>query len=157
MRWNPPLYLGNADHRLRAGFELLARIGSLPSGAVYDLGCGTGEHARAMAERWPDRQVVGLDQSPEMLAKARSIPSPVRWIEGDIAAWRPPDDASPALIFSNAALQWLDRPDLTLQGLMRQLTPSGVLAVQVPVNWAMRADGVTVFPFRRVFVVAVRR
>lgn len=135
MTWNPALYLANADHRLRAGFELLARVGALPDGAVYDLGCGTGEHALAMAERWPDRPVVGLDQSPAMLAKARSVPSSVQWVEGDIAAWAPPDDALPALIFSNAALQWLERPDLVLRRLMHQLVPGGVLAVQVPFNW----------------------
>ena len=133
MAWDPTLYLKFGDERLRPGFELLARIGDLPPGALYELGCGTGVHARAIAARWPDRQLTAIDRSPEMLAKAAAEPAPIRWLEADIATWTPPQPG--ALIFSNATLQWLGNHARLLPHLLRQLVPNGVLAVQMPRNF----------------------
>jgi len=133
MAWDPAQYLKFSDQRLRPGFDLLARVGDLPVGAVADLGCGTGIHARAMAERWPDRAVLGVDSSPEMLRQARATPSPIRWVEADLQRWTP--DAPPALVFSNAVLQWVDRHDALLPRLMATLVPGGVMALQMPRNF----------------------
>ena len=133
MAWDPAQYLRFADERLRPGFDLLARIGALPPGPIFELGCGTGVHTRAIAERWPDRPVSGVDASPEMLARAAATASRVRWVEADIAAWRADEPA--ALIFSNATLQWLDDHETLFPRLMAQLAPGGVLAVQMPRNF----------------------
>jgi trans-aconitate 2-methyltransferase len=134
MAWDPAQYLRFADERLRPGFDLLARIGALPPGPIFELGCGTGVHTRAIAERWPGRPVCGVDASPEMLARAGSTPSRVRWVEADIAGWRADEPA--ALVFSNATLQWLDDHQTLFPRLMAQLAPGGVLAVQMPRNFA---------------------
>jgi trans-aconitate 2-methyltransferase len=133
MAWDPAQYLRFADERLRPGFDLLSRIGDLPPGPIVELGCGTGVHTRAIAERWPDRAVSGVDASPEMLAQAASRGSRIGWVEADIAKWQASEPA--ALIFSNATLQWLDVHDTLLPRLMRQLVPGGVLAVQMPRNF----------------------
>jgi trans-aconitate 2-methyltransferase len=133
MAWDPTLYLRFGDERLRPGFELLARIGELPPGPLYELGCGTGVHARAIAARWPDRAVTGIDRSKEMLAKAAAEPSAIRWLEADIAQWSAP--TAGALIFSNATLQWLDDHERLLPRLVGQLAADGVLAVQMPRNF----------------------
>lgn len=149
MAWDPEQYLKFSGERLRPGLDLLARIGDLPPGPLYDLGCGTGFHARAIAARWPDRAVTGVDRSPEMLAEAEAAgPSAIRWVADDIATWSAPAPA--ALIYSNATLQWLDRHALLFPHLMAQLAPGGVLAVQMPRNFdspshvlmrAVAADG----------------
>ncbi len=133
MAWDPTLYLKFGDERLRPGFELLARIGELPDGPLYELGCGTGVHARAIAARWPERMLTAVDRSPEMLAKAAAEPSAIRWVEADIARWAASERG--ALIFSNATLQWLGDHDRLFQHLMRQLVAGGVLAVQMPRNF----------------------
>jgi len=133
MAWDPAQYLKFGDERLRPGFDLLARVGELPPGALYDLGCGTGVHARAIAARWPDRVVTGVDRSPEMLARAAAEPGAILWHEADIATWSAPEKA--ALIFSNATLQWLRDHERLFPHLMRQLVPGGVLAVQMPRNF----------------------
>ena len=54
-------------------------------GRILDLGCGTGEHSRFLASKGFD--VVGIDASPAMLAKATDTPLPanLRFVEGDIA------------------------------------------------------------------------
>jgi trans-aconitate 2-methyltransferase len=133
MAWDPTLYLKFGDERLRPGFELLARIGDLPAGPLVELGCGTGAHARAISERWPERRLTAIDRSREMLAKAAAKPSAIEWREADIATWSAPAPA--ALIFSNATLQWLGAHAELFPHLMRQLAPDGVLAVQMPRNF----------------------
>ena len=133
MAWDPALYLKFGDARLRPGFELLARIGDLPPGPIYELGCGTGVHARAIAARWPDRPLSAIDRSREMLAKAAAEPSPIQWVEADIGRWSAPKHG--ALIFSNATLQWLGEHERLFPHLLRQLVPGGVLAVQMPRNF----------------------
>jgi trans-aconitate 2-methyltransferase len=131
--WDPAQYLKFGDERLRPGFELLARIGALPPGPLYELGCGTGVHARAIAARWPDRVLTAIDRSPEMLAKAAAEPGPILWVEADIGTWSAPEPG--ALLFSNATLQWLGAHDRLIPHLLAQLVPGGVLAVQMPRNF----------------------
>jgi trans-aconitate 2-methyltransferase len=134
--WNPVQYLKFGGARLRPGYELLGRIGDLPAGPIYELGCGTGDHARAIAARWPDCTVEAIDHSPDMLTKARatSAPANLAWREADIASWSAPQPA--ALIFSNATLHWLPDHRALFPHLLRQLVPGGVLAVQMPNNFA---------------------
>jgi trans-aconitate 2-methyltransferase len=133
MDWDPVQYLKFADERLRPGFDLLARIGELPPGPITELGCGTGVHTSAIAARWPERAVTGLDLSAEMLGQAAAQPSQIRWEQGDIAAWQAAEKQ--ALVFSSATLHWVDdHPRLMLQ-LMRQLAAGGVLAIQMPRNF----------------------
>ncbi len=133
MSWDPGLYLKFGDERLRPGFELMACIGELPPGPLYELGCGTGAHARALLARWPDRALTAIDKSPEMLAKASAAPAPILWQEADIAIWSAPEKA--ALIFSNATLHWLGDHERLFPHLLRQLVAGGVLAVQMPRNF----------------------
>ncbi len=69
-----------------------------------------------------------------MLRKASSTASKIDWRTSDIVDWQP--EVAPDLIFSNAALHWLgDHPQL-LPALIAQLAEGGVLAVQMPSNFA---------------------
>jgi trans-aconitate 2-methyltransferase len=132
-RWDPALYLAFADHRLRPALALLARVPLTAPKVVYDLGCGAGQVTRLMAERWPDATVYGLDRSPEMLAKAAAEPGQVRWVEADIRQWRPDEPVD--LLFSNAALQWVEGHEELFPRLVCFLSPGGCLAVQMPLSW----------------------
>lgn len=126
--WNPALYARFTDLRLRPALDLLAQVGDLPDGNVIDLGCGAGAVGPALRARFPDRQLVGLDNSPAMLAEAEGTYDAL--IDSNIADWQP--ETPPALIFSNAALQWTpDHPTLLPQ-LAGLLAPGGWLAVQMP-------------------------
>jgi trans-aconitate 2-methyltransferase len=78
--------------------------------------------------------VCGVDSSAEMLAKARVVLPAVDWVESGIASWRPAEPVD--LIYSNAALHWLPAHQELFSGLMQHLKPGGVLAVQMPRNWA---------------------
>lgn len=128
--WDPEAYARFRDLRLRPALDLLARVPHVPDGDVVDLGCGSGAAGPALAARFPGRRLIGIDASPAMLNKARGTGAYDVAVEADVAAWAP--DTAPALIFSNALLQWLPDHDRLLPRLASRLAPGGTLAVQMP-------------------------
>jgi trans-aconitate 2-methyltransferase len=131
-RWNPSIYLKFAGERLRPALDLVARIDMDAPGAIIDLGCGAGNVTRLLAERWPGSVVTGVDSSAEMLAEARARQPDLGWIEADLAAWSPERPVD--VLFSNAALHWLDDHQALFPRLVQGLRPGGILAVQMPRN-----------------------
>jgi trans-aconitate 2-methyltransferase len=130
--WNPEQYLKFADHRLRPAVDLLGRIDAEAPSLVYDLGCGAGNVTRLLRARWPSARIVGVDSSREMLDRAAQAVPDVEWVLADLAGWRP--EAPPDVIYSNAALHWLDGHDALFPRLLAALAPGGTLAVQMPRN-----------------------
>ncbi len=70
--------------RIRREWPFLARVLPPPPSRLLDLGCGTGEHTRFLAEQ--GYEVVGVDSSETMLENAREGgPFPrVAFVDGDI-------------------------------------------------------------------------
>ena len=70
-----------------------------------------------------------------MLGRAADHAAPGRldFVAGDIASWRP--EAAVDVLFSNAALQWVDGHLDLLGPLASTLAPGGWLAFQVPGNF----------------------
>lgn len=132
-KWDPRQYLAFGSERMRPALDLLARVPLDAPGTIVDLGCGPGNVTPALMARWPDARVTGVDGSPEMLERGRATLPGVEWVEADMNGWEP---ASPVdLIYSNAALHWLDDHERVFPRLMRQLAPGGCLAAQMPRNW----------------------
>ena len=133
MSWDPGQYLKFAGERMRPAVDLLARIPAAAPSAVVDLGCGAGNLAPLILARWPQAKLTGVDASPEMLAKARAEHPGAQFVQGDIARWRP---AAPVeVLYSNAALHWLDGHDKLVPGLLEAVQPGGFLAIQMPRNF----------------------
>ena len=133
MTWNPEQYLKFAQPRMRPALDLLTRIDVAEPKAIYDLGCGTGNITRLLAERWPDASVTGVDDSATMLAHAAGELPRILWQQQSLATWRA--DRSADLIFSNAALHWLPQHAALFPALLQMLAPGGTLAVQMPRNF----------------------
>lgn len=131
--WDPIQYLKFSDHRLRPALELLDRIPLTSPAVIYDLGCGSGQVTRLIAERWHSAKVYGLDNSPEMLAKAALEPGNIHWIEEDIHHWKPAEP--PDIIYSNATLHWVEAHSTLFPRLAGFLRVGGCLAVQMPLSW----------------------
>ncbi|WP_325175485.1 methyltransferase domain-containing protein [Cereibacter sphaeroides] len=128
--WNPETYARFRGLRLRPALDLLAQVGGLPPGAIVDLGCGNGAVGMPLRTRWPERRIVGVDASPAMIAEAAPSGCYDALTQADIALWQP--EEAVALIFSNAALQWLPDHAALMPRLATFLPPGGVLAVQMP-------------------------
>ena len=135
MVWDPEQYLAYGDLRMRAGLDLLARVPVEAPDRVVDLGCGPGTLTLALAERWPAAEIAGIDTSEEMLADAvaRDPDRRVSWMPGDLASWTAAHRVD--VIYSNAALHWVDDHPRVLTHWLGQLAPRGVLAFQVPTNF----------------------
>jgi SAM-dependent methyltransferase len=73
---------------------------------ALDLGTGTGVVAKALAERYPEAEVVGIDLSPGMIEEARrqlpeELAGRVTFEVGDAAALACPDAAFELVVLSN--------------------------------------------------------
>ena len=130
--WNPALYLAFEDERTRPPRDLLARVPLARPRRVIDLGCGPGNSTELLAQRWPDAEVIGVDNSPAMIEQARARLPGLRFELADLASWTPPEGTD--LLFANAVFQWVPDHLDVLARLLDQLPPGGVLAVQMPDN-----------------------
>ena len=132
MPWDPRQYLNFERERLRPAVDLLSRVILESPRTILDLGCGAGNVTRLLAERWPEASVTGVDNSAEMLAKARVALPAAAWIEADLRSWTP----SPVdLVFSNAALHWIEDHPSLFPRIAGWVKPGGCLAVQMPASF----------------------
>ncbi|WP_373086891.1 methyltransferase domain-containing protein [Sneathiella sp.] len=133
MTWNPDQYIMFSDHRLRPALDLLSQVPLNSPSVIYDLGCGTGNVTSLLSQHWNEAIITGIDNSREMLDKARKDHPSIEWKQDDISNFEPTSKGN--LIFSNAALQWLGHHELLFPKLLSQLRPGGILAVQMPNNF----------------------
>ncbi|WP_063837007.1 trans-aconitate 2-methyltransferase [Phaeacidiphilus oryzae] len=133
--WDPHQYLRHGGHRTRPFADLLARIPAEKPRRVVDLGCGPGNSTQLVRARWPEARVLGLDNSPEMLRKARQTAGAGLEFDYADAAEYVPEAGEVDVLVSNALLQWVPGHADLLPGWVAALPPGGVLAFQVPGNF----------------------
>ena len=133
MAWDPQQYLAFAAPRLQPAVDLLARIPLAAPASVVDLGCGPGNVTPLLRQRWPDAEIIGLDNSDEMPARARATGTDAAFEKADVSNWQP--DRNFDVIYSNAALQWIAGHETLFPHVAAQVAPGGVLAIQIPRNF----------------------
>jgi demethylmenaquinone methyltransferase/2-methoxy-6-polyprenyl-1,4-benzoquinol methylase len=106
---------------------LVSRIPAGPDDRILDVATGTGAVARELRRR-SGCTVVGLDQSPEMLAEARRrIGQGIELVCGEADKLPFPDASFDGLTFTYL-LRYVDDPAATLRELARVVRPGGVVA-----------------------------
>jgi demethylmenaquinone methyltransferase/2-methoxy-6-polyprenyl-1,4-benzoquinol methylase len=128
-RWGAILSFGQ-DPRWRR--FLVSRIEAQPNDTVLDVATGTAAVALELA-RQKDCFVVGVDQSPDMLAVGRQrvalagATKKVRLQEGDARSLPFEDGTFDALTFTYL-LRYVEDPAATLRELARVVRPGGSIA-----------------------------
>jgi trans-aconitate 2-methyltransferase len=131
--WDPAQYERFSDERSAPFFDLVSLVEPCPGGSVVDLGCGTGELTRVLHQRTRAKTTLGIDSSESMLAKSTEHAGAGLSFElGDIAGWSSTEPVD--VVFSNAALHWVDDHPELFARLTRALRQGGQLAVQMPAN-----------------------
>ena len=127
-------YRGWAEDYDQAGNQLIELeqpivreiLDGLAPGIALDAACGTGRHSSYLASL--GHKVIGVDNSPEMLAKARVKIPEGEFHQGDLHALPVPDDHVDVVV---CALALTHVPDLApvLAEFVRVLRPGGHLVI----------------------------
>lgn len=126
-------YDGAADLQRETADELLDRLAAvkIEPERVVDLGCGTGHALQGLQKLYRGAEVIGVDFSHAMAARARSRPrGSARLRRRPLAICAdmerlPLADASVDVVFSSLAFQWARDPVALFGEVRRVLRPDG--------------------------------
>lgn len=127
--WNSIQYLKFKNERTQPAKDLAMRINNNPK-TIVDIGCGPGNSTKVLRDIFPDANIIGIDNSPNMIKKAKAEHSDIDFRLCDALSF----DGKYDLLFSNACLQWIPSHDTLIPSLMDKLNDGGVFAVQIPMN-----------------------
>jgi trans-aconitate methyltransferase len=120
-RWDVGRYEGNHSYVWELGADLVDLLAPQPGERILDLGCGTGHLTSKIAGR--GAQVLGIDNSPEMIGQARQNYPALQFALADAANFSFPDQFD--AVFSNAALHWIEDADGVARSVAPALRPGG--------------------------------
>jgi SAM-dependent methyltransferase len=129
-KWKVPEFMATGEAEIETVMDHVAGIGCTPdyAGKALDFGCGVGRVTQALAPRFTS--CVGVDISPQMIDKARSLNryAHCRYLANP-GEQLPFADASFSFIYSNIVLQHVPRRFSTayLKEFVRVLAPGGIL------------------------------
>src|ERR1700760_4234824 len=121
MKWNAELYDNKHTFVSQYGESVLELLAVKAGERILDLGCGTGDLAKQIQQS--GAEVVGIDASPDMVAKAKN-----KFPELDLSVmdatsfhFDEPFDA----VFTNATLHWIKNADAVISNVYNSLKPGG--------------------------------
>jgi trans-aconitate methyltransferase len=120
-QWDPALYDQKHSFVFEYGRSLVALLDPQPGERILDLGCGTGQLSRAIADA--GAEVLGIDSSASMIETARAQYPDLAFEQADAADFSLPNcrDA----IFSNAVLHWILDAQSVVRCVSRALRTGG--------------------------------
>ena len=123
MKWNAELYDQKHDFVFKYGENVLDLLEPKPGKKILDLGCGSGYLTNAIREE--GAEVLGVDSSAEMIAKAKQGYPETEFKVADATDLG--YDASFTAVFSNAVLHWIkaeNKPKM-MNAVFMALKPGG--------------------------------
>lgn len=134
MPWNPDVYNQFKNIRYQPFFDLSEFISDENLKTAIDIGCGTGEQTKILAEKFQKTQFLGIDASSEMLKKSEEFKSGNLSFKQQTIESLYSKEEKWDLVFSNAALQWSDNHKKLFPKLISLVNDGGQFAVQMPVQ-----------------------
>lgn len=130
--WNPRDYAANSAAQLAWARELIAKLQLRGDERILDVGCGDGKITAEISRALPRGCITGADSSAEMIQfacetfPANHFPNlEFRRMDARALVFSQPFD----MLFSNAALHWVDDHPAFLAGAASCLKPGGRLIV----------------------------
>jgi trans-aconitate 2-methyltransferase len=120
-RWNATLYENKHSFVWQYGTDLIDLLSPRTGEKILDLGCGTGQLTDIIAAT--GAEVVGIDRSPAMIAKAKENYPDIQFLVADGANFSFPEPFD--AIFSNAALHWIKPPEAAIACIWQALKADG--------------------------------
>jgi SAM-dependent methyltransferase len=121
-RWDAADYAEVGGFVAELGAAALDLLDPKPGEAILDVGCGEGALTEKIAER--GARVVGIDNSPEMVAAAQARGLDARLIDVADMGFAAEFDA----VFSNATLHWVLAKEEAARSIAFALKPGGRFA-----------------------------
>jgi trans-aconitate 2-methyltransferase len=127
--WDADTYDAVSDPQFEWGMEVLGRLELRGDELAIDAGCGSGKVTEKLLDRLPDGELLAIDGSEAMIAKAKErLGSRATYLVADLAGLevgKPVD-----LIFSTATFHWIPDHDRLFTHLHAALKPGGRLVAQ---------------------------
>lgn len=119
--WDTERYDASHSFVYEYGEDLLELLDPAPNERILDLGCGTGHLTNEIRNH--GATVVGMDQSMDMVAEAKSTYPDCEFVCADARTFAvdEPFDA----VFSNAALHWISDQDAVIESVADALDRGG--------------------------------
>ena len=133
--WNPELYLKFDKERTQPTIDLVSRINFENPKRIIDIGCGPGNSTQILFKRWPDANIIGVDNSPAMIEKARKDFPKQEWKIIDVS--KDEIEGEYDIVFSNAAIQWMPDHFNLFKKFHKILSDEGIFAVEIPLFFDM--------------------
>ena len=130
--------------------EVVTALDLRPGMRVLDAGCGTGALEARLAQRHPDVEVVAVDASSAMLARARRRTWAVspRFVDGTIDDFLASEGGHFDRVVSVNVIWALGDPGRTIGHLADALAPGGRMVHTTP-RWRFRFDVIVARHLRR--------
>jgi SAM-dependent methyltransferase len=117
--WSAASYDQNARFVSDLAGDVLGWLDAQRGERILDLGCGDGVLTEQLAQAGV--AVVGLDPSADFIAATSARGIDARLGDGEALTFAEEFDA----VFSNAALHWMTRAEVVVDGVYRALKPGG--------------------------------
>ncbi len=127
IKWNASLYDDKHSFVYKYGEDLIDWLAPKNGERILDLGCGTGQLTNELKKS--GAEVTGIDNSPEMIAKAKASYPDIEFLVKDATDFlsSEPFDA----FFSNATLHWINEQRKVVACNYKNLKHSGGLVLEM--------------------------
>jgi len=127
--WDAETYDEVSDPQFEWGVEVLGRLELRGDESAIDAGCGSGKVTEKLLDRLPGGELLAVDGSEAMIAKAKGrLGEKVAYLVADLAELEV--GARVDLFFSTATFHWIADHDRLFQHLRAALNPGGRLVAQ---------------------------